>query len=264
MKTARQLFIEWIFKPGPSEYALEQAEKEIAEGEAYWGKALAEAMADARRAALEEAAKALRDASMKWVRVAVDNQHPTDSASRVVAVELSCQADIIAALSPAPAQPAKAEEPRCYVTNNLCGTDTWAMRSDGSMMACECGACQAWLKTRQSTFSFPPQTTEKSEGREAEDRNGDILALAAQMASDMESDAEQRAVALEKEKWTAETERDALRERVRVLSRIEKAARNLLENYTEATRGGRPATPLSFLGIVSLRNALDGEETTDE
>ena len=53
---------------------------------------------DGRRAALEAASEHLKAQSAKWLKVAQDNQHPTDAASRVVAVELACQADIVRAL----------------------------------------------------------------------------------------------------------------------------------------------------------------------
>ena len=43
----------------------------------------------------------------------------------------------------------KQEAERCEVTTNPCGSDTWA---EG--YSCECSSCQAWLKTRQSTFKF--------------------------------------------------------------------------------------------------------------
>lgn len=43
------------------------------------------------------------------------------------------------------------------------------------------------------------------------ERDEDIVAVAAEMAADIDTDAQQRAVGYEKEKWTAENERDKMR-----------------------------------------------------
>ena len=51
-------------------------------------------------------------------------------------------------------------------------------------------------------------------------------------------------------------ERDALRVEVERLREVERAARNVLENYDDAFSRSRTVTPLSFLGIVTLRDAL--------
>ncbi len=110
----------------------------------------------------------------------------------------------IAALSPAPAQPAKLE---------LTATEAEKL---ATIIDDETPAGPAL----RALFA------EKSEGKDSdEDRNADILALAAQMASDMESDAEKRAIEHEKEKWTAEAERDTALARIEALEEIAEAAR---------------------------------------
>jgi hypothetical protein len=50
------------------------------------------------KAALKKAAEHLRSRSKEWIKCAEDNQHASDATSRVCAVELACQADIIEAL----------------------------------------------------------------------------------------------------------------------------------------------------------------------
>lgn len=41
------------------------------------------------------------------------------------------------------------KEYRCEITGNPVGTDTWAVRADGSFDSCRCRTCQWWVEMRK-------------------------------------------------------------------------------------------------------------------
>ena len=57
-------------------------------------------------------------------------------------------------------------EPRCRVTGNPCGTDTW-----GEGYACACGPCTAWLAQHVAALAevvVDPEVLERAQRRDLE------------------------------------------------------------------------------------------------
>lgn len=92
MKTLRERIKEHGASVWMTEPAWEAVEHVFAQAQADARRA---GEAEGRRKGLEAAANHLKAQSRIWLKVAEDNQHRSDAASRAVAVELDCQSEII-------------------------------------------------------------------------------------------------------------------------------------------------------------------------